>query len=470
MRTMQSAILAGSVVFLMQAQGQVMDRTKPPKTSDLPVYKLPPVVETRLANGLQVLLVEDRRFPIVTARLGFEAGSKFDPPDVPGLSETTGALLTEGTTTRSSQQIAEEVASIGGVLNASSSPDSLLLAGSALSENLPQLIELMADVTRNASFPEDEVALRKQNRKQELAAQRSDAGYLADEKFNETLYAPHPYSRQDPTPESIDKVTRTALAAFRDRHLAPNNAVLVLLGALPERPEVIKLLEARFGDWARKETPAAPAATFPAARRTIVLVDRPGSVQADIRIGRVAVTRANPDYFPLLVANTILGGGTASRIFANIREKQGFAYDAHSSASALKDSGAFSVVTQVRNEVLAPALDAAFLEMRTIATTDVSATELSTAKNYLSGTFVMRIETQDGLAGQIAATRLMGLPLDYMEKYTTRVRSIEPAALRAAAARYISPDAASVVVVGDAHAIQSPLEKIGPVSVVKAEQ
>ncbi|HVX65860.1 MAG TPA: pitrilysin family protein, partial [Bryobacteraceae bacterium] len=433
-----------------------MDRTKPPKTSDLPIYKLPPVVETRLANGMQVLLVEDKRFPIVTARLGFEAGSKFDPPELPGLSETTGALLTEGTTTRTSRQIAEEVASIGGVLNASSSPDSLVLAGSALSENLPRLLDLMADVTRNASFPEDEVALRKQNRKQELAAQRSDAGYLADEKFNETVFAPHPYSRQDPTPESIDKVTRALLAGFRDTHLAPNTAVLVLLGALPERAEVMKLIEARFGDWAKKETPAAPAAKFPESKRTIVLVDRPGSVQADIRIGRVAITRANPDYFPLLVANTILGGGTASRIFANIREKQGFAYDAHSAASALKDSGAFSVVTQVRNEVLAPALEAAFQEMRTIATADVSADELSTAKNYLSGIFVMRIETLDGLAGQIAATRLMGLPLEYMEQYTTRVRAVEPAALRAAATRYINPDAAAVVVVGDAKAIKAP--------------
>jgi predicted Zn-dependent peptidase len=470
MRKFQSALLAGAIVLLTQAQGQVMDRTKPPKTSELPAYKLPPVVETRLANGLQVLLVEDKRFPIVTARLGFEAGSKFDPQDLPGLSETTGALLTEGTATRSSRQIAEEMAAIGGSLNASSSPDSLLLAGSALSENLPKLIELLADVTRHASFPEDEVALRKQNRKQELAAARSEAAYLADEKFDQVVFAPHPYSRQDPTPQSIDKVTRAALVAFRDGHLAPNNAVLVLLGALPPKAEVLKLVEARFGDWAKKDTPAPPAAKFPEAKKSIVLVDRPGSVQADIRIGRIAVTRADQDYFPLLVANTILGGGTASRIFANIREKQGFAYDAHSSAIALRDSGTFDVVTQVRNEVLAPALEAAFHEMREIGAKDVSPEELATAKNYLSGIFVMRIETLDGLAGQIAATRMMGLPLTYMEQYTTRVRSVEPAALRAAAAKYTSPDAAAVIVVGDAKAIQAPLEKLGPVAVVKAEE
>jgi zinc protease len=244
----------------------------------------------------------------------------------------------------------------------------------------------------------------------------------------------------------------------------------VLLGALPERAEVLKLVEARFGDWAKKDAPAAPAPNFPEPKKSIVLVDRPGSVQADIRIGRVGLTRADPDYFPLLVANTILGGGTASRIFANIREKQGFAYDARSAASPLKDSGTFSVITQVRNEVLGPAIEAIYGELTEITSKDVSAEELATAKNYLSGTFVMRIETQDGLATQIASTKLLGLPLQYLEQYTSRVRSVEAAALRAAAAKYIAPGAASVVVVGDASAVKPTLEKMGPVQMVKAGQ
>jgi predicted Zn-dependent peptidase len=446
-----------------------MDRTEPPRTADLPLYKLPPVFETRLANGLTILLVMDRRFPMVSARLGFQCGSKFDPAELAGLSETTGALLTEGTATRSSRQIAEEVAAIGGTLRADSSPDSLLLAASALAENLPALLDLIADVTRNANFPEDEVALRKENRKQELIAQRSEAGFWADEKFLESVYSPHPYSRQDPTPESIDRLERGALAGFKDCHLAPNHAVFVLLGALPDQQQTLEMIAARFGDWAKRDTPAAPAARFPEPRRTIVLVDRPGSVQADIRIGRVAVTRSDPDYFPLLVGNTILGGAAASRLFSNIREKQGYAYDAHSSLAPLKDSGSFSVITQVRNEVLAPAIEALVAEMEAIAAQDVSAEELATAQNYLSGGFVIRIETQDGLASQLAAVKLLGLPVEYMEKYTQRVRSVEPGQIRAAARKYIRPDRASIVVVGDASAIGRNLEGIGSVSVVKAE-
>jgi zinc protease len=229
------------------------------------------------------------------------------------------------------------------------------------------------------------------------------------------------------------------------------------------------MIAARFGDWAKRDTPAAPAARFPEPRRTIVLVDRPGSVQADIRIGRVAVTRSDPDYFPLLVGNTILGGAAASRLFSNIREKQGYAYDAHSSLAPLKDSGSFSVITQVRNEVLAPAIEALVAEMEAIAAQDVSAEELATAQNYLSGGFVIRIETQDGLASQLAAVKLLGLPVEYMEKYTQRVRSVEPGQIRAAARKYIRPDRASIVVVGDASAIGRNLEGIGSVSVVKAE-
>jgi zinc protease len=461
--------IAAAALLVAQAQGQTMDRTKPPQTPDLPVFKLPPVFETRLPNGLTVLLVEDRRFPMVTARLGFQAGTKYDPAELRGLSETAGALLTEGTARRTSRQIAEEAASIGGSLRADSSTDALVLASSALSENLPRMLDLMADVARNASFPEDEVALRKQNRKQELLAERSEASFLADEKFSEIVFSPHPYSRQDPTPETIDRLDRAALAGFRDRYLVPSNAVLVLLGALPERKAALDLIQARFGDWQRKESPAPPEAKFPAPGRSITLVDRPGSVQADLRIGRLAITRTDPDYFPLLVANTILGGGASSRIFAHIREEKGYAYDVHSSAQPLKDSGSFAVSTQVRNEVLAPAIQALLDEMRKISTEDVTADELATAKNYLSGVFVIRLETQDGLASQLAATKLLGLPLDFLETYTARVRAVDAAAIRAAAARYISPDAAALVAVGDASKISKDLETFGKVVVVKAD-
>ncbi len=417
---------------------------------------------------MEVLLVDDQRLPLVQLRLGFPAGSKYDPEPLRGLSETTAALLTAGTPRRSAREIAEAVADLGGSLRAHSGADALLIEGSVLAENLEPYLELVSDVAQHADFPEEEIELRKQNRKQELLAQRALADFLAQEKTAELVFAPHPYARQDPTPESLERLDRAALDAFRQRHLAPNNAVLVLVGALPPEPEILDWLQARFGDWPAKPPPPEPDPEFPPANRSVVLIDRPGSVQADLRIGRLAVTRRDPDYFPLLVANTILGGGASSRLFTNIREKHGYAYDAHSSLTAFKDAGILEVVTQVRNQVVGEALAAVLEEMERIAQDPVSSDELAATRNYLSGVFVIRLETQQALAGQLAATRLLGLPLEYLDHYISRVRSAEIEAIQDAAARYIHPDQAVIVAVGDARRIRRALGKFGDVRVEQA--
>ena len=458
-----------ALVTAMTLAAQKVDRTKPPETAPLPPFKLPSLFETTLPNGLRVVLVEDNRFPLVTLRLAFEAGAKFDPKDLPGLSEAAGALVTEGTKTRSSRQIAEELAGIGGALRAASGPDGMTIQGSALAENLPKLLDLTADVSLNASFPEDEIKMYKARRTQELLAERSDAGFWADEKITAVVFGAHPYSRSNPTPESIARLDRDVLGQFRDTHLAPNNGVLVLLGALPSRDETLGLVKARFGDWQKKDLAPRPAPEFPAASRTITLVDRSGSVQADIRVGRLAVDRTNPDYFPMVVANTILGGGASSRMFMDIREKQGFAYDAHSTLRPAKNAGLFTTVTQVRNEVLEPALKAVVAELDDMASKPVPTDELNDVQNYLSGNFVIGLETQAGLATQLSNMKLLGLPDNYLETFTARIRTVRPAQIQAAATRYMAPEAASIVVVGDASQIGKTLEKFGKVTVVKAE-
>ncbi len=452
----------------MTIQPPLTDRSRPPETPDLPVFKLPPVIQTRLANGLELVLVQNDRLPLIHLRLGFPAGSKYDPAGFWGLSETTAALLTQGTTERDARQMAERVTELGGSLRAWSGADALVLEGSVLAENFEPFLELAAEAARRAAFPEQEVALRKQNRKQELLAQRALADYLAEEKLAAVVFGDHPYAHQQPTPESIDRLDRSALAAFRDRHLSPARAVLVLVGALPPPERTLQMAEARLGDWTAGPAPEPPAARLPEPRRSLTLMDRPGSVEADLRIGRLAVTRDHPDYFPLLVAHTVLGGGASSRLFSEIREKQGYAYDAHSALNALKDAGLLEVVTQVRNEVLGEALEAVLEQMRRMAAEPLSAEELSATRNYLSGVFVIRLETQQGLAGQLAATRLLGLPLEYLEQYTLRVRAAQPDEIQAAAARYLNPEQAAIVVVGDAARLHGPLEKLGEVRLEKA--
>ncbi len=466
---MPARIIATFVLIVAAAAAQTVDRTKPPVTPPIPGYKLPPVYETRLPNGMGVILVEDSRFPLVTARLNFQAGSKFDPKDLPGLAEAVAALVTEGTKTRTARQISEETDAIGGSLAGDAGEDGLTISGSALSEHVTRLLGLMADVARNATFPQDEVNLHKQNRTQSLLAQRSEPGFLAEEKMAEVIYGTSPYAHIAPTPQSIQKLDPKVLAAFRDQYLAPGNATLILIGNLPARAEVMKTITGEFGSWPHKPLAAAVKMDLPAPKRQIVLIDRPGSVQADIHVGRLAPAPSSPELFPLMVGNAILGGGANSRMFKNIREKEGFAYDAHSAYDRHREAGDFEAVTEVRNEVIEPALKAVIAELDQMARTPVAADELTGVKNYISGLYLLRLETQEGLANQLNGMKTLGLPNDYLETYTARVRSVEPDQILAVAKKYIAPEQAAIVVVGDASKIGDVLRKFGAVTVTKAE-
>ncbi|HEU0139110.1 MAG TPA: pitrilysin family protein [Bryobacteraceae bacterium] len=447
------------------AGAQTVDLTKPPETPPLADYKLPPVTLTRAANGLRIFVVEDKRFPIVTVRWGFQAGSKFDPGDLSGLAETTAALLKEGTTTRTSREIAEELATIGGAISASTTPDHVILAASALAEHLPKLMEILGDVVLNPSFPEEELELYKQNRVQELLAARSQADTLADERFNQVIYGKHPYARILPAGDSVARITRKDVMAFYSKFFALNNSVLIAVGSIPGKIP----LPPAYSDWKRKAAPSPPAVAIPAPERRLVLVDRPGSVQADVRVGQVAVKRSSPEYFPLLVANSMLGGGMNSRMFREIREKKGYAYDAHSEFVPRLEAGSLAAVTQVRNEVAQPALADLLAIMKDLGNTPAPAAELATAKNLLSGTFVLSIETQQGLADRLASVKLYGLPDDYLDKYVTRIRSVEPAQVRSVASKYIDAGDSALVVVGDASKIAKDLEKLGKFTVEKPQ-
>jgi zinc protease len=449
---------------------QTVDLTKPPVSKEARAYKLPPVTESKLPNGLTILVAEDKRFPLVTARLVFLAGNKRDPKDLPGLAASVAAMLMQGTSKRPYQQIAEELDSLGGVMSAATGADSLNIEASVLSENTAQVLELMADVARNAIFPAQEIELHKQNRKQTLIAQHTQPAFLANEEWRKVLFGDTPYAHVGPTSESIDKLDRKALEDYRDTYLVPNNAYLILVGKLPARAQLTKTIADQFGSWDQKKIPAYTAPKAPEAKRELVLVDRPGSVQADMRIGKIAATYNDPDYFPENVGSTIEGGGPNSRLFLDIREKRGFAYDVHTEIGALADAGTFATVTQVRNEVVGDALEGILGHLDRMATEPVARQELTEAKTYANGVFLLSMEPQRGLADRLVQMKVMNLPKNYLETYTTKINSVEPDQIEAAAKKAMATSSASIVVVGDAAAIEKPLEKFGTVRVVKPAQ
>jgi len=449
---------------------QTFDRTRPPVSPEPRPYKLPPVYETKLPNGMTVLLADDPRFPLVTTRLVFAGGNKRDPKDIPGLAAAVASMLMEGTATRTYQQIAEELDGVGGVMSANSSGDAVTISSSVLAENTARILALMADVAHNSTFPQSELDLYRQNRKQTLNTQHANPGFLANEEFRKRLFGDTPYAHVGPTAASIDLFDQKAVAGFRDTYFVPNNAVLILVGKLPLRAQMMKTITDQFAAWQQKPLPAWTPEAAPASKRQLVLVDRPGSVQADIRIGRIGLTQQSPEYFPLSMGSLIEGGSTNSRLFLDIREKRGYTYDAHTEMNPLADAGTFSAVTEVRNEVAAPALEAVVEHLNRIATEPVTGEELSDAKTYANGSFLLSMEPQRGLADRLVQLKVMNLPKDYLETYTTKVNSVEPDQIQGAAKKYMAPSDAAIIVVGDATALAGQLEKIGTFEVVKPVQ
>src|SRR5579863_3071113 len=453
----------------LPALAQTVDLTKPPVSRDPRPYKLPPVFETKLPNGLTVMLADDPRFPLVTTRLVFLAGNKRDPKDIPGLAASVASMLMQGTARLTYRQIAEDLDSLGGTLTAATGADALTVESSVLAENTDRMLALVSDISRNPIFPSNELNLYKQNRKQTLMVQRSQPAYMANEEYRKVLFGDTPYAHIGPTAESIDKIDQKALEVFRDTYLAPNNAYLIMVGKLPARADLLKTITREFGRWEQKKVPAYTAPKPPESKRELVLIDRPGSVQADMRLGRVAATYNDPDYFPEAVGSIIEGGGPSSRLFLDIREKRGYAYDVHTEVSALADGGNFSTVTQVRNDVAADALQGILEHLDRMGNEPVEKEELSDAKSYMNGIFLLGMEPQRGLADKLSQIKVMNLPKNYLETYTTRINSVEPDQIESMAKKFMAPDNDTIVVVGDASKIQKSLEKVGRFQVVQPE-
>ena len=414
---------------------------------------LPNPTEATLSNGLRLVVVEDHRLPLVSLRLAFYPGSVKDPAGRQGLTGIMANLLTEGTKTRRSRQIAEEVALIGATLSAGSNSDYLTVAASALSDYSSRIFELLADVTLNPTFPEEELVLAKENTKQGLIQQRAQPSFLASEQTARVLFGEHPYSVISPTPESIDATTQAELLEFHRETIVPNRASLIVVGDINFQ-QVLAEAEKLFGEWAAG---GDPELKFPAPpsieKRSAYVVDRPGSEQTNIVIANHAIKRTDPDFFPMLVMHTVLGANASSRLFMNLREEKGYTYGAYSSLDARTFGGTFRASAEVRTEVTGAALHEFFYELDRIRNEDVSEKELHDAIAYLTGVFPIRLETQEGLIDQLTQMKMLGLPGDYLHTYREQVAAISRADIRRVAVEHVTPDKAVIVIVGDSAAI-----------------
>lgn len=460
----QNVIAAESAPAEAPATPAAAKQSPPAPQAPRPV-NLPKPQTYKLPNGLTVVTLEDHRVPFVTYQLGMRAGDSLSPKDMPGLAAIVADMLNEGTAKRSSKELATGIESIGGGLKASADPDFTVISGSALSEYIPEFLDMASDLVLHPSFPEDELKLEKTNLLQELTLKHAQPDFLADERFHKALFGSNPYSVVAPSKEAVEKLTRDHLVKFHSQYYVPNGSTFIVVGDF-QSDKMKQLIASKFGDW--KSGDIAQASIDPAPQqsgRKIYLVDRPGSVQSSVKIGNIGIKKSDPDYFQAIVANQILGGSSNSRLFLNIREKKGYTYGAYSSFAPRKNPGEFSAGASVRTPVTGPSIKEFLYEIDRIRTSDVTPDELTSAKNYLVGSFQLGLETQGGVAQRLLEMNMYDLPANYLETYTNKVIAITPEDIRRVASKHIDSDNLVITVVGDAKKIESDLKDYAPVNV-----
>lgn len=431
---------------------QAIPKTAPEALALIP-FNIPQPFQTTLANGLRIVIFEDRRLPLISYRLAFMSGDIHDPEDSIGLTSAMSAMLSEGTENYSSLALAEKIERLGASISASSSDDFTVIAGSALALYNAEILQLMSEMVFRPTFPADELDLYKRNTIENLKFQRSQPGFLANEQTARLLYGDHPYSRVSPTANDVEKLSSSALSQFHGLRFIPNNAVFITVGDI-DRDELLGEIGEYFGDW-QQGTAAESAFSAPPNRdiATLTIVDRPGSAQSNIVLGNIALNRNDPDYFAVLVMNQVLGAGASSRIFMNLREEKGYTYGAYTRIDAKKFAGDFEATAEVRTAVTGDSLKEFFYELNRIRDDKVMGDEIADAKNFLTGVFPIRAETQEGLTNLIVSQEIYNLPVDYLQTYRNEVNGITREDVQRVAKKYVTPENMAIVIVGDAEEI-----------------
>ena len=412
-------------------------------------FQLAPRVEKTLANGLRVIVTRQTAIPKVSITLTVLSGYSSDPADLTGLASLTADLIQEGTKTKSSRQIRRDVFGMGGSLSATASQDYTSIAVRGLSEFATRLIELTADVAMNPTIPEDEIAILKQQHLQTVSQQKGSPQFLANRTFRAALFGPHPYARTSETEASLKAMDRATLAAFHADHYRPNNAFLLIVGAID--PEAtIAAAEKAFGGWTRGDVASPPYAAPPGlSGRRVYFVQRPNSIQSSIALGNIAVKRSDPRWYELTLANTIYGGAFNSRIVRNIREEKGYTYSPQSALTGFANAGFYRFSADVRNQVTGATLTEVFKEIDKLRAEGSDGAELQGAKAYLRGIFPIQTATQTGLSATLNNVYIFGLPKDYPETFRAKIAAVEPAQLKIASATLFGSENSLIAIVGD---------------------
>jgi len=415
-----------------------------------PATPAPAVHREVLPNGIVLLVAERPAIPIVAVRVYTHAGAVNDPPDRAGLANLTGALLTRGTAKRTGQQLDSAIEFVGGRVDAGAGRDGLVVWLSVLKRDLTLGLDLLGEVVLTPAFPEAELKRKVTEIQAGLQRMEENPGAVASRALAKLVFPGHPYGMPvEGTRESVGALTRDDVVRFYREHARPDATIVAVVGAVTV-DEARREILARFGAWPRPATPPAAvpvAAPGPAPRREAITRDL---TQTTVLLGRQGVTQSDPDYYPLTVASYILGGGSTSRLYTRVRDEGGLAYDVRSHLAPGKHGARFLVSTQTRAAEAAKAVAFIEEELNRMRRDPVTERELTSAKDYLIGSFPLRLDTSSKMADFIVAVEDLGLGLDYADRYREVIGRVTAADVQRVAAKYFDPAGFNRVLVGKA--------------------
>lgn len=436
--------------------------------AELPKYgqdkpiPVPQISKKTLANGLEVWVLPRQGLPRVDFVLALRgAGYGADAAATPGRAKLLAGLLNEGTAKRDSRAIAEAAQGMGGGVGAAASNDGITLNAYALKSHASEMLRLLGEVARQPSFPDGEVALAKANALQALKVASAQPGFRAEKALSQAIYGDHPYGRSQESAESIESTTAAALRAEHGQRFRPDRALLVITGQITAA-EALKQAQAVFGDWqAQGPAPLEIAASPASATPQRLLLERPGSVQSTLRLGRPGMAASGAEQVPLRLTSTILGSGFSSRVNQNLREEKGYTYGASAGGRSYRVGGAITGGADVRNEVTGASLQEFIKEYRRIGSELVPADELDMSKRYVAGSYLLTTQLQGAVAQTLANNWLVGLPAEYLGQYVPLIQKVTAEQVREIGKKYFSPETQSLIVVGDPSAVTEQLKEFG---------
>lgn len=448
------------------------ERAKLPPIGEPVEAVLPTPAETTLPNGLRVIVARSSDLPLVTADLTVKTGAWADPQGLAGASGMMAGMLTEGTKTRSAQQIASQVESLGASLSSGGGLESSSVTLNAMPDKLKAAMAIMADVAMNPAFAAEELERQREQALDGLRVAYQQPGSVAGFAAAPVIFGGTPFGHaSEGTPQSLARLKPADLAKLHAAGFRPDNAVLVLTGDISAEAGFALAREA-FGAWKKPATPLTPAPKVtPSGSPRAIGIDIPGTGQASVNVMKPAIARNDPDYYPALVATTVLGGGYSARLNQEIRIKRGLSYGARASLSTARTTGAFRASAQTKNESATEVLDLINAELTKMAAAPAAADELKARKSVLVGSYGRELATSGGLADILGGYAVYDVPLDEVGRYTAKVEAVDAGQVQAFAKRAFDPAQASVVVAGDGKVFAPALKaKLPSLEVIPVDQ